>query len=172
VVTAAPPRAPAAAGSVGAAVAVSSDEQQQQQQQQQQQDRPSAAAQQAPQGASPPDNASTPVGWSGLLEISRSGGCPGLVGSAVSSWEVELGSQGHVEVACTAHASTGVRRLVKAVIRGLKVRACACVRVRARVRVGGRVRGREQVAASCVVNAHVLLHSSAGLRSAPNRQHL
>jgi len=39
------------------------------------------------------------------------------VGSAAGSGE-QL--EGHIEVACTAHASTGVRRLVKSVVRGLK----------------------------------------------------
>lgn len=40
------------------------------------------------------------------------------MGSAAGSSE-QL--EGHIEVACTAHASTGVRRLVKSVVRGLKV---------------------------------------------------
>lgn len=42
------------------------------------------------------------------------------MGSASGSGEQEL--DGHIQVACTAHASTGVRRLVKSVIRGIKVR--------------------------------------------------
>lgn len=46
-----------------------------------------------------------------------------MVGSIAVSGELELeGDQGHIEVACTAHTTTGVRRLVKSVIRGLKVR--------------------------------------------------
>jgi hypothetical protein len=32
-----------------------------------------------------------------------------------------LDEEGHIEVACTAHTNTGVRSLVKSVIRGLKV---------------------------------------------------
>jgi hypothetical protein len=68
----------------------------------------------------PSDKPSTPVGWSGLLEISRGGGGPGLMGSVSGGSDQEL--EGHVEVACTAHASTGVRRLVKSVVHGIKVR--------------------------------------------------
>lgn len=60
------------------------------------------------------------MGWSGLLEISRGGSGPGLMGSVSGGNGQEL--EGHVEVACTAHASTGVRRLVKSVVRGIKVR--------------------------------------------------
>ena len=41
------------------------------------------------------------------------------MGSVTGSSEQEL--EGHIEVACTAHASTGVRRLVKSVVRGIKV---------------------------------------------------
>lgn len=73
----------------------------------------------------PADKPSTPVGWSGLLEISKGGGGTGLMGSVSGSVEQEL--EGHVEVACTAHASTGVRRLVKSVVRGIKVRTLAAV---------------------------------------------
>ena len=52
-----------------------------------------------------------------------------MMGSVARSSEQEL--DGHIEVACTAHASTGVRRLVKSVVRGIKVRiytatAAAC----------------------------------------------
>lgn len=63
---------------------------------------------------------STPVGWSGLLEISRATGAPGVVGSSPSAEEVDVDEEGHIEVACTAHTNTGVRSLVKSVIRGLK----------------------------------------------------
>ncbi|KAF8072520.1 PI4KG7 [Scenedesmus sp. PABB004] len=72
-----------------------------------------------PPAAEPSD--STPVGWSGLLEISRASGGRGVVGSAASG-DLEAEGEGHIEVACTAHTNTGVRRLVKAVIRGLKAR--------------------------------------------------
>ncbi len=48
-----------------------------------------------------------------------------MMGSAVGSSEQEL--EGHIEVACTAHASTGVRRLVKSVVRGIKVCAFKAV---------------------------------------------
>lgn len=51
-----------------------------------------------------------------------------MMGSVSGSVEQEL--EGHVEVACTAHASTGVRRLVKSVVRGIKVRAVAAAAFR------------------------------------------
>jgi hypothetical protein len=43
------------------------------------------------------------------------------VGSSPSAEEVDVDEEGHIEVACTAHTNTGVRSLVKSVVRGLKV---------------------------------------------------
>ena len=51
----------------------------------------------------------------------RAGGTSGVLGS-VSSMETEVGPIGHIEVCCTTHTTPGVRRLVKSVVRGLKVR--------------------------------------------------
>jgi hypothetical protein len=51
----------------------------------------------------------------------RATGAPGVVGSSPSAEEVDVDEEGHIEVACTAHTNTGVRSLVKSVIRGLKV---------------------------------------------------
>ncbi|KAF6263157.1 phosphatidylinositol 3 and 4-kinase-domain-containing protein [Scenedesmus sp. NREL 46B-D3] len=52
----------------------------------------------------------------------QSNGASGVVGSSPSAEEVDLDEEGHIEVACTAHTNTGVRSLVKSVIRGLKAR--------------------------------------------------
>eukprot|EP00879_Flechtneria_rotunda_P003896 GHRR01004136.1.p1 GENE.GHRR01004136.1~~GHRR01004136.1.p1 ORF type:complete len:856 (+),score=330.29 GHRR01004136.1:2389-4956(+) len=73
-------------------------------------------------GTQPVEQPSTPVGWSGLLEISRASGAVGMVGSTVSTVDSETEGSGHLEVACTAHTTSGVKRLVKSVIRGLKAR--------------------------------------------------
>lgn len=55
--------------------------------------------------------------------VCRATGGQGVVGSSAASGELHMESdQGHIEVACTAHTTAGVRRLVKSVIRGLKVR--------------------------------------------------
>lgn len=52
----------------------------------------------------------------------RATGGLGVLGSNAGSGEFDAADDhGHIEVACTAHTTTGVRRLVKSVIRGLKV---------------------------------------------------
>lgn len=59
------------------------------------------------------------MGWQGLFEISRMSGASGIVG-VQNQTENQAPPSSQIEVCATAHTNPAIRRLVKAVIRGLK----------------------------------------------------
>ncbi|KAI8470099.1 MAG: phosphatidylinositol 3 and 4-kinase-domain-containing protein [Monoraphidium minutum] len=64
-----------------------------------------------------PSTSDNTLGWRGMLEASKAAVGSGVLGAITSA---EAGRAARVDLVCTAHATPGVRRLVKSVVRGLK----------------------------------------------------